>query len=74
MATEVSIDPELCIGSGECVRLVPAAFEIDEQRGVAVPLAGSATADPELLVRAATACPTQAIRVVSDDGTVLYES
>jgi ferredoxin len=74
MATRVSIDPELCIGSGECVRVLPEAFEIDEHSGVAVPLAGSSTTDPRLLVQAAIACPTQAIRVESDDGTALYEA
>jgi ferredoxin len=74
MATHVTIDPELCIGSGDCVRLLPEAFQIDEESGTAAPLPGSATADPAMLVRAASVCPTQAIRVVSDDGTVLYES
>jgi ferredoxin len=56
------------------VRLRPEAFEIDEQSGVAVPLPDSASVDPSLLVLAAQACPTQAIRVESDDGTVLYEA
>lgn len=73
MAVEVSVDPELCIGSMDCVRLVPAAFQIDESQGVAVPQDGVATTDVSLLVRAAMGCPTQAIRVVSD-GEVLHES
>lgn len=74
MAVEVSVDPELCIGSGDCVRLVPSAFAIDEAQGVSVPLPDAAAADPDLLVRAARGCPTQAIRVVAADGTVLHES
>lgn len=73
MAIEVSVDPELCIGSGDCVRLVSAAFQIDESQGVAIPQPGAASADPEILVRAAMGCPTQAIRVVVD-GAVLHES
>jgi ferredoxin len=73
MTIEVTVDPELCIGSGDCVRLVPAAFEIDESQGVSVPLAGAATSDVDQLVRAAMGCPTQAIRVVVD-GEVLHES
>ena len=73
MGVEVSVDPELCIGSGDCVRLVPAAFHIDENQGVSVPLEGAASADVALLVRAARGCPTQAIRVVRD-GEVLHES
>lgn len=73
MAIEVTVDPELCIGSGDCVRLVPAAFRIDESEGVAVTQAGAADADVDQLVRAAMGCPTQAIRVVVD-GEVLHES
>lgn len=73
MAIEVTVDPELCIGSGDCVRLVPVAFQIDESEGVAVPQPGVADADVDLLVRAAMGCPTQAIRVVVD-GEVLHES
>lgn len=73
MGVEVSVDPELCIGSGDCVRLVPTAFRIDENRGVSVPLDDAASADVALLVRAARGCPTQAICVVRD-GEVLHES
>jgi ferredoxin len=72
MTTRVSIDPDLCIGSGDCARALPEAFEVDEAEGVAVPLAGAASTDTELLVRAARGCPSQAIRVVGDDGTLLY--
>ena len=72
MAARVTIDPELCIGSGDCTRVSPAAFAIDEALGVAVPLPGAATEDPARLVRAAMGCPTQAIGVVADDGTVLH--
>jgi ferredoxin len=74
MRAQVSIDPDLCIGSGDCVRLVPAAFRLDDAQGVAVPLEGASTTDPALLVRAAMGCPTQAIRVLDADGTVLHES
>lgn len=70
---ELTVDPDLCIGSGDCVRLVPTAFRIDEDQGVSIPLAGAAEADIEILVRAAHGCPTQAIRVVHD-GVVLHDS
>jgi ferredoxin len=73
MAIEVSVDPELCIGSGDCVRLVPAAFLIDESQGVAIAQPGAAITHPDVLVRAAMGCPTQAIRVVVD-GAVVHES
>lgn len=74
MPHRVTVDPELCIGSGDCARLAPGAFRVDEERGVSVPLDGAAETDRELLLRAAVQCPTQAIRVMAPDGTVLHES
>jgi len=59
----VTIDPDLCIGSGDCVRLLPDAFRIDERRGVSTPLPGAATADTDLLAEAAFNCPTHAIEI-----------
>lgn len=61
--TRVSVDPELCVGTAECVRLAPQAFEIDEDRGVSVPRSGAATTDLGVLQEAAFNCPTRAIRV-----------
>ncbi|MEK6720496.1 MAG: ferredoxin [Chloroflexota bacterium] len=74
MAARVQIDEDLCIGSGECVRLLPAAFRIDESRGISVPLDGAPLQDLGLLVLAGHNCPTNSIRVVADDGTVLVDS
>jgi ferredoxin len=59
----VTVDPELCVGTAECVRLAPQAFEIDEHRGVSVPRSGAATTDVEILKAAAFNCPTRAITV-----------
>ncbi|MGH2492781.1 MAG: ferredoxin [Candidatus Limnocylindria bacterium] len=59
----MTVDPELCVGTAECVRLAPQAFEIDEHRGVSVPQAGAATTDLDILKEAASNCPTRAIRV-----------
>ena len=59
----VTVDPELCVGTAECVRLAPQAFEIDEDRGVSVPRSGAATTDLEILNEAAFNCPTRAITV-----------
>ena len=61
--TRVTVDPELCIGTAECVRLAPQAFEIDEDRGISVPRSGAATTDPAILKEAAFNCPTRAITV-----------
>ena len=74
MAVDVSIDADLCIGSGDCGRLVPQAFLLDEALGVSVPLPGAGEAPLELLVQAATACPTNAIEVVTESGEVLVAS
>ena len=36
---DVSVDPDLCIGSSECNRIAAAAFRLDEDSGVSVVLA-----------------------------------
>jgi ferredoxin len=74
VGASVSIDADYCVGSGDCVALLPGAFELREELGVSIPLPGAAGTDVDLLVRAARACPTQAIRVVGPDGIVLHES
>jgi ferredoxin len=66
-ALRITIDPDLCIGSGDCVRLAPHAFRIDEGRGISTPLPAAATADREILEEAAFNCPTNAIAVVEDE-------
>jgi ferredoxin len=57
----VTVDPDLCIGSGDCVRLAPSAFRLDDERGVSIPLETAPRTDPALLLAAARNCPTQAI-------------
>ena len=47
MTIEVTVDPDLCIGSGDCVRILAAAFRIDEAAGVSVPLDGRRRPGPE---------------------------
>jgi ferredoxin len=74
VGASVSIDPDYCIGSGDCVRLLPDSFELREELGVSVPLPAAADTDLDMLVRAARACPTQAIGVVAADGTVAHRS
>lgn len=66
------VDHEVCAGYAECARLVPTAFRInDDNQGDYV--AGSDAPD-ELLLAAAEHCPTNAIRVLSPDNAVVYES
>jgi ferredoxin len=68
---EVSVDADLCIGSAECVRILPAGFQIDEARGVSVPQPAARSADAELLAEAVRSCPTKALRVVDANGDAL---
>jgi ferredoxin len=69
----VTVDPELCIGSSECVRLLPVAFRIDESIGVSVPLAAAATADIGLLLSARRSCPTHAIEITDANGAAVAD-
>ena len=73
MVLEVIIDPDLCIGSGDCVRAVPGAFRIDDATGVSVPTDAAPTAARDGILQAAGGCPTQAIRV-AEGGVVLHQS
>lgn len=74
MSIDVTVDPGLCIGSGDCVRILSAAFRIDEERNVSVALDGAGDQDPDRLKLAAFTCPTQSIRLVAEDGSVIHES
>ncbi|HUQ78467.1 MAG TPA: ferredoxin [Patescibacteria group bacterium] len=70
MNVHVSVDPELCIGSGDCVRIVPAAFRLDDGAGVSRPTPDAGTHDLDRLLDAARSCPTQAIAIVRDGAAV----
>ncbi|MFP5342198.1 MAG: ferredoxin [Candidatus Limnocylindria bacterium] len=73
MTVDATVDPELCIGSGDCTRVAPAAFRLDELEGVSVTdPAGVAATDVERLLSAARGCPTQAIRITRG-ADVLHE-
>jgi ferredoxin len=74
LAERVTVDSELCIGHGECVRIVPAGFALDDDENVSRPLPGASLVPLELLLDAARSCPTNAIEVRADDGAVLVAS
>ncbi len=61
MTIDVEVDPDLCIGSGNCVHLAPKAFELDDD-GIAMPALTDAVSEEKLRL-AARSCPTGAIRV-----------
>jgi ferredoxin len=68
---QVTVDPDLCIGSAECVRILPDAFQIDETRGISVPQPAASSADIGLLAEAVRSCPSGAIRVTDAHGDAL---
>jgi ferredoxin len=63
MGARVIIDPDLCIGSAECNRLVPEAFLLDEDLGISVTLPGADLVERDRLYAAETGCPTGAITI-----------
>lgn len=70
MSARVIIDPDLCIGSAECNRLVPEAFLLDEDLGISVTLPGAEDVERDRLYAAEAGCPTGAITIdgPEDDG------
>ena len=71
ISAQVSVDPDLCIGSAECVRILPEAFRIDEARGVSVPQPPSSSAGLDVLAEIVRSCPTGAVRVIDAQGNAL---
>ncbi|HEY6202165.1 MAG TPA: ferredoxin [Candidatus Limnocylindria bacterium] len=68
---QVSVGPDLCIGTAECVRILPSGFRIDESRGVSVPQPAAGTAGLELLAEVVRSCPTGAVRVLDAEGNAV---
>lgn len=68
---QVTVDPDLCVGTAECVRILPSAFQIDESRGVSVPQPSAGSTDLELLGEVVRSCPTGAVRVLDAEGNAL---
>jgi len=60
----VEVDQDVCIGSGECVRVASTAFSL-EPGGVAV-VTDPASVDADALRTAEAQCPSGAIRVYED--------
>ena len=71
MSAQVTVDADLCIGSAECVRLVPSGFKIDDARGVSVPQPAARAAGREVLAEVVRSCPTHAVRVLDAQGDEL---
>lgn len=64
MTPEVTVDQDVCIGSGTCVQSTPDVFELNDEGVAQVKDAGAAGAAPlEDLQRAEDSCPVAAILV-----------
>lgn len=64
MTLRITVDRELCMGSGNCQFWAPGVFDIDDD-GVAVVL-DPAAASEDRVVLAADGCPTKAITIHRD--------
>ena len=64
----VVVDPDVCVGTGDCARLAPDAFRVRDDLLIAEVLAGAARTAPQLLRDAAEACPMQAISFTAAEG------
>lgn len=62
----VTVDEHRCVGSGDCARVAPGAFRVDEEEGYVQVLDTVATTPTAHLVRAARECPTGAIHVSAE--------
>jgi ferredoxin len=66
---KVLVDPDKCIGAGHCVRAAAEVFDQREEDGIVVLLMAEA---PDRLAKqlekAETLCPSQAIRLESNQG------
>jgi ferredoxin len=65
---QVTVDRSLCIGSGDCVDLVPDVFQLDEEdKAVVVDPDGAPLDD---VITAAQGCPVSAIFVIGEEGDI----
>jgi ferredoxin len=61
----VDVDRMVCAGAGDCVRIAPGAFRLDEEE-ISVVIAGVSSIDEETLRAAERECPSGAIVVRAD--------
>jgi ferredoxin len=66
----VSIDRPSCIGSGNCVKVAPTLFRLDDE-SIAAFAATSADTPRDVVLEACRICPVEALRVTDKDGAEL---
>ena len=64
MTPRLSVDRDVCMGSGNCVYWAPTLFDLDDA-GFAV-VVGDPASDPDAAQLAAENCPTRAISFEPD--------
>jgi ferredoxin len=71
MALRVTVDHAFCVGNAQCVGVAPGVFRHNENRQSEV--IDPAGAPEELILKAASYCPTGAIEVAdADTGEILF--
>lgn len=61
---KITVDQDLCVATGQCVRTAPDVFDQREEDGVVTLLTDDAPADQRQAVEEAThACPVGALRL-----------
>ncbi|MBI4414793.1 MAG: ferredoxin [Candidatus Kerfeldbacteria bacterium] len=82
---KVVVNRDLCIGAGTCVVNAPGVFVLDGENKAVMKLQGGAknsgpaertafedgAIDDETIIAAAQSCPTKAIQVFDEDGTLM---
>ena len=63
----VRIDRDLCIGSGNCIKVAPQVFEFDDE-GIVAFKSEQAPIDRERLIEAYDVCPVDALFVLDSGG------
>ncbi len=67
---KVVVNREKCIGAGSCIQVAPGVYELDQHKK-AVVIDGDSV-DVDTLITSADVCPTLAIFIYDDDGTLLF--
>ncbi|MBN1367864.1 MAG: ferredoxin [Dehalococcoidales bacterium] len=67
---KVKVDRDLCIGIGNCVAIAPTVFQLDSDNKLLVIDPSSVT--DEVLMKAASSCPENAILLEDDKGNQVY--
>lgn len=70
MRYRASVDPEMCISTGNCVRRSPQVFVFNDDDVAEAQDGGAALSDDEL-IQIARGCPVGAISLRTEDGEEL---